>query len=235
MGVEAKLDAVSVQTGFKLTLRTASLQICKDVAEGVAYMHSFPVPIIHRDLKSPNVLINDSFNGQVADCGVSRRLTLGETMTMTAVGSTYWAAPEIMAGERYNTSVDVYSFGTVLYEVLLRELPFRKEREKFQGRVNAQIGVDIAKGLLRPIITEEAAQARNIDRRALSLHELCCNYKPYNRPSMATAVQMLEDVIKRKMRVESKKSTQEEAEPIDFTFANAEFLAEVDTAAFAVH
>ena len=50
---------------------------------------------------------------------------------MTGVGSPLWAAPEILRGKRYNESVDVWSFGILLYEIMVKELPYRKERDAY--------------------------------------------------------------------------------------------------------
>lgn len=47
----------------------------------MSYMHSFPVPIVHRDLKSSNILITAGNTGKIADCGESRRVSLDSTMT----------------------------------------------------------------------------------------------------------------------------------------------------------
>ena len=64
------------------------------------YMHSFPVPIVHRDLKSTNILVTSDKTGKVADCGESRRVTFESTMTQ--VGTPLWAAPEVLLGNRYD-------------------------------------------------------------------------------------------------------------------------------------
>ena len=85
-------------------------------------MHSFPVPVVHRDLKSSNILVTAEMVGKVADCGESRRVALESTMTH--VGTPLWAAPEILRGERYDERVDRYSFGVVISEVMAREVPF---------------------------------------------------------------------------------------------------------------
>ena len=68
-----------------------ALKIIAGVAKGMAYMHSMPAPVIHRDLKSGNVLImEDGVSAKIGDCGESRRLDLNNTMTQT--GTPLWAA-----------------------------------------------------------------------------------------------------------------------------------------------
>ena len=125
-------------------------------------------------------------------------------MTMTAVGSPLWAGPEVLAGKRYSSSADVYSFGVVIYEILMRHLPYRKEREDFIRRggkgMNMQLGRAMANGDTRIEISKDKAREHDISPKALSLFKLCCQYEPESRPSMPTAVQMLEDVLERMKR-----------------------------------
>ena len=79
------------------------LKILWGCARALSYMHSFPVPIVHRDLKSANILVTAEKVGKVADCGESRRVTFESTMTQ--IGTPLWAAPEILRGVRYDEYV----------------------------------------------------------------------------------------------------------------------------------
>ena len=75
-------DKYSFKVGLKIML---------GVAKGLAYMHSMPSPIVHRDIKSMNVMVmDDGETGKLGDCGESRRVDLDATMTLT--GSPLWAA-----------------------------------------------------------------------------------------------------------------------------------------------
>ena len=68
-----------------------ALKILAGAAKGMAYMHSMPVPVVHRDLKSSNIMIMaDGVSGKIGDVGESRRLDLNSTMTQT--GTPLWAA-----------------------------------------------------------------------------------------------------------------------------------------------
>ena len=67
------------------------LKIVLGAARGLAHMHSMPTPMVHRDVKSMNVMVmEDGVSGKVGDCGESRRVDLNATMTQT--GSPLWAA-----------------------------------------------------------------------------------------------------------------------------------------------
>ena len=84
--------------------------------------NAFEKPITHRDLKSANILLNAKKIGKVADCGESRKVSSDSTMTQ--VGTPLYASPEILRGDRYDESVDTYSFGVIISEVKSRETPF---------------------------------------------------------------------------------------------------------------
>ena len=87
-------DKSGHEFSFKL-----GLKIVGDVAKGIVHMQSMPEPVIHRDIKSMNVLVMDDFEtGKVADCGESRRVDLNATMTR--VGSPLWAAVSCWRGGR---------------------------------------------------------------------------------------------------------------------------------------
>ena len=77
--------------------------ILKGTAVGMAYLHGFKTPILHRDLKSHNLLVDSmSGNVKVADFGLSRPVE----NTMTHTGTPQWSAPEVTKLERYSTKAD---------------------------------------------------------------------------------------------------------------------------------
>jgi len=124
------------------------LKMCTDVASGMDYLHRFPPPIIHRDLKSLNLLLSeavrteaDQVEVKVSDFGLSRALPSdsqrGRGLTPGA-GTLNWMAPEVLAGGHYDEKVDVYSYAMVMFEIICLELPFDDEDEACIPRLVAQ-------------------------------------------------------------------------------------------------
>ncbi len=98
------------------------LRYAEGICSGMRYLHSRGV--IHRDLKSGNLLLDEKDNIKLGAFGVSRRLS-SRCESMTAETGTYrWMAPEIILHGRYDQSIDVYSFGIVLWEMFSGELPY---------------------------------------------------------------------------------------------------------------
>ncbi|TMW61824.1 hypothetical protein Poli38472_010887 [Pythium oligandrum] len=108
-------------------------RIVLDIAEALVYLHSLDPPMIHRDLKSCNVLLDGEMNAVLSDFGTTREVDDESTMT-AEVGTALWMAPEVLGGRRYDQSADIYSLGVILSELDTHELPFRiAERQTMDG------------------------------------------------------------------------------------------------------
>ncbi|KAH3757110.1 Serine/threonine-protein kinase CTR1 [Pelomyxa schiedti] len=94
-----------------------------DTARGISYLHGLSPPVMHRDLKSPNVLVTSTLQAKIADFGVSREIRPSSSL-MTMVGTPQWAAPEVLRGELYSEKADIYSFGVIMWETFTGETPF---------------------------------------------------------------------------------------------------------------
>jgi serine/threonine protein kinase len=97
----------------------------QQIATGMEYLHALQPPVLHRDLKSANVLIAEG--GQrlaIADFGLARyQANPGKKMT-AETGSYRWMAPEVIRHEEYDKRCDVYSFAILAWEMLTYRVPF---------------------------------------------------------------------------------------------------------------
>ncbi|KAL5225414.1 hypothetical protein ABZP36_012053 [Zizania latifolia] len=96
------------------------VSIAIDAARGLSYMHQDNAqPIVHRDVKSSNILLDPEFHAKIADFGLARVLVKsGDPESVSAIGGTFgYMAPEYGYSKRVNEKVDVYSFGVVLLEL----------------------------------------------------------------------------------------------------------------------
>jgi len=109
-------------------------KIATDVAYAMTFLHS--KGLIHRDLKSNNLLVGDNWKVKVCDFGFSRRVNKGELMTLC--GTDEWMAPEVMCGDKYDEKADVFSFGIVMTELVTRKKPpLRKPGNGFRFEADA--------------------------------------------------------------------------------------------------
>ncbi|MFA6409929.1 MAG: protein kinase, partial [Gammaproteobacteria bacterium] len=106
------------------------LKIAYDIIKGLAYLHNLPNPIIHRDLKSPNILLSRNFRAVITDFGIStaQALIRATTYTNGGGGTMAWMAPEQINNPNPNIDTsskksDIYSFGMICWEIATRQLP----------------------------------------------------------------------------------------------------------------
>jgi serine/threonine-protein kinase CTR1 len=95
-----------------------------DAARGMAYLHHKDRRIVHRDLKSMNLLVFGNWAVKVADFGIFREQHATFLSTQSSAGSPAWLAPEILRGERTSEKVDIYSYGVILWEIVTLQKPW---------------------------------------------------------------------------------------------------------------
>ena len=112
------------------TKKIQAYEFILDIARGLHYLHNrSPCCIIHRDIKPSNLLLTRSKRVKICDFGISCfQYNPNELYNMTGETGTYrYMAPEVMKGEQYNSSVDIYSLGVVMY-TLIEDTPFKNLR-----------------------------------------------------------------------------------------------------------
>ena len=98
------------------------LQIARDMAQGLRFLHSSKPPILHGDLKARNILVDSRFRAKLCDFGMSAK---GQHRI---TGTPYWLAPEYLRGQtKYTEQCDMYSVGVILFEIYARKDPYTGE------------------------------------------------------------------------------------------------------------
>ncbi|KAH9296134.1 hypothetical protein KI387_039722 [Taxus chinensis] len=100
------------------------LRMALDVAKGMNYLHSSTPVIVHRDLKSPNLLVDKNWVVKVCDFGLSRMKHNTFLSSKSTAGTAEWMAPEVLRNEPSNEKCDVYSFGVILWELTTLQQPW---------------------------------------------------------------------------------------------------------------
>ncbi|EGZ11207.1 hypothetical protein PHYSODRAFT_337952 [Phytophthora sojae] len=172
------------QGGGQLSWASDKITLAIGIARALDYLHARTPPLIHRDLKSNNILLTEALGPKLIDFGVSRGKV---DLTMTAgVGTPYWTAPEILESKRYDEKADVYSFGVVLSELDTCEIPFSDALTEDGSKAKPfQILQNVMKGTLQPRFSTDCPPV--IRQIALS----CLKLDPADRP---TASQLIRDL-----------------------------------------
>ncbi|GMH35293.1 hypothetical protein BSKO_03161 [Bryopsis sp. KO-2023] len=141
------------------------------VARGMAYLHSRSPPILHLDLKSPNILVDNNWRVKITDFGLSQmRFRTLVSHAGSGAGSPHWMAPESLRSEHVDERADVYSYGVVLWELITGKMPWEN--------LNAMqvVGAVGFRGRTLPVPEEG-------DPVLIKLFEACCQGDPKDRPS----------------------------------------------------
>ncbi|XP_041019778.1 serine/threonine-protein kinase EDR1-like isoform X2 [Juglans microcarpa x Juglans regia] len=100
------------------------IKMALNVARGMNCLHTSTPTIVHRDLKSPNLLVDKNWNVKVCDFGLSRLKHHTFLSSKSTAGTPEWMAPEVLRNEPSNEKCDVYSFGVILWELATLRLPW---------------------------------------------------------------------------------------------------------------
>ncbi|KAJ8550393.1 hypothetical protein ON010_g10676 [Phytophthora cinnamomi] len=170
--------------GKNFTWADPLLKMAVDAVQGMLYLHSQERPVVHRDLKSVNILCSATFGCKVGDFGLSRRYKKGVDALTTLVGTPFWLAPEIIRSERYGPEADVYSFGIVLTELETRRTPYHDQEE-----TGLKVLMRVAHKGLRPSLPSTCLPERR------KLIEDCLRDIPAHRPTFAQVLSRLQGPV----------------------------------------
>ena len=162
------------------------LRWARDIARAMTYLHTRSPPVVHRDLKSMNVLLDTQGNVKLCDFGMARVREHTYITTQHIAGSPSWMAPEVLRGDDFNDQSDIYSFGVVLWEIVTMKVPWP---DKTMAQLVGLIGFS---GNKLPIPSSEKVPGCPV--ALLSIIEACFA-PPAERPPFRTLRTLLENVV----------------------------------------
>jgi serine/threonine protein kinase len=163
-----------------------------DAAKGMLHLHLCDPPIIHRDLKSPNLLVDKHWKLKVCDFNLSRVMEESVVLSSMVASNPRWLAPEILAGLPYTVAADVYSFGVIMWELLTWEVPWHQQNT---WQVHAMVTVEH----LRPDIPADVAVSPGGTfggiAAYLELMKACWAQSPDDRPDFESVIGRLRRML----------------------------------------
>ena len=160
-----------------------TIELGLQIARALAFAHA--QGLVHRDVKSQNVLLSQEGRAKVTDFGIARSLdTVGMTQTGTVLGTSHYIAPEQARGQRVDEKTDVYSFGVVLFELLSGAVPY--DGDSFLAVAMRHVNDPV------PSVLERRPDC---PLRLSGLIEQCLAKDPAERPAMDVCVRELDATL----------------------------------------
>ncbi|KAL6198492.1 hypothetical protein ACLB2K_028281 [Fragaria x ananassa] len=172
------------------------LKIAAEIAGALAYLHSsISMPIIHRDVKATNVLIDDTYTAKVSDFGASRLVPLDQTQITTLIqGTLGYLDPEYFHSNQLTEKSDVYSFGVVLVELLTSKLALSFARPEAERNLACFFVCSVENGHMNQILDENIVNEVSIETltEVANLARRCLRVTREERPTMKEVSMELE-------------------------------------------
>ncbi|XP_016755714.2 dual specificity protein kinase shkD isoform X4 [Gossypium hirsutum] len=160
------------------------MRMALDVARGMNYLHHRNPPIVHRDLKSSNLLVDRNWNVKVGDFGLSRWKNGTFLTTKSGRGTPQWMAPEVLRNEPSNEKSDVFSFGVILWELMTVSIPW--------NNLNSLQVVGVVGFMDRRLELPEG-----LDPQIESIISDCWQSNPENRPSFEDIINRMTGIVQK--------------------------------------
>ncbi|XP_074294489.1 putative wall-associated receptor kinase-like 16 [Silene latifolia] len=174
------------------------IRVASEAADAFAYLHhDASIPIIHRDIKSGNILLDENNTTKIADFGASRLIPIGQAEVTTLVqGTIGYLDPEYLLTSQLTDKSDVYSFGVVLTELLTKNRPTSPERN-----LSIYFVLAMKKGKLLEVVDPRFLQEASQEQlyTMANLIQRCLSVRGDDRPTMkevAIELQGLKSQIK---------------------------------------
>lgn len=176
-------------------------KIALGAARGLAHLHTgLETPVIHGNLKSKNVLVDEYYAAHLTDYGLGRLMTpVSAAEMMNASSLEGYKAPELQKMKKANAKTDIYSFGILLLEILIGKRPGKNE--------NSGEFVDLPSMVKNAVLEETTLELFDLEilrglrsptddglLQALRLAMGCCAPSPSVRPDIKTVIRQLEDI-----------------------------------------
>ncbi|CAN1184316.1 Serine/threonine-protein kinase EDR1 [Linum perenne] len=158
------------------------LKMALDVTRGMNYLHRRNPPIVHRDLKSSNLLVDKNWNVKVGDFGLSKWKHATFLTARSGTGTPQWMAPEVLRNDPSDEKSDVYSFGVILWELVTVSVPWNK--------LNSMQVVGVVGFMDRRLELPEG-----LDPNISSIICDCWKSDPKQRPSFEDLIHQMTSVI----------------------------------------
>lgn len=191
-------DSLTGKSGIRLDW-AKRLRIALGAARGVQYLHDLAnPPIIHRDIKSNNILLDQRLTAKVADFGLSKPMSeQDQTHVTTQVkGTMGYLDPEYYMTQQLTEKSDVYSFGVVMLELLTSRTPIVKGKyvvREVKETVDKSKNLYNLESILDPIVTSNMAPGTV--ERFVEVAMRCVHESGVNRPGMSEVVKEIESIM----------------------------------------
>jgi len=162
------------KTDFKPELR---LTIAREIAIAINYLHLSD--IVHRDIKSHNVLLDENFRVKLCDFGLARSTHSLNKGSMQFSGTPCYMAPEIFQKRAYDEKIDVFAFGTLIWELFSRKVPF-------EGLEPADV--------MQKVLREDQLSTVGVPKKISQLVSECRTTDPKKRPGFDYIVDVLNNI-----------------------------------------